>query len=263
MAHGLLLFLSVVLLAPAANAGAPALDSLRAQAAAGYEAVLPELPRPYPAAVKAPRLSEMALAPEAVREVRLLGLRSPSEIKMTMDRIRPGSPQAELLPALKTQYEASLKDLIALREEFDKEFVWGSSSPGFDHLAGRMRELVLKYKAGNCSEQAFLAQAYLRLKGVKASMVVLQTFDWWTMKLDPDKNHVFTIFGLPEDANPAIPAQWGPDAVIADPWGRLAGPAQESLRFMLDELFRLDQTHQLPRYSVLDYEHLTKTRALP
>ena len=263
MTYGLLLFLPVVLIAPAANAGAPALNSLRAQAAAGSEAALPELPRPYPAAARAPLQSDIALAAEAVREVRLLGLRSPSEIKMTMDRIRPGSPQAELLPALKTQYEASLKDLIALREEFDKEFVWGSSSPGFDHLAGRMRELVLKYKAGNCSEQAFLAQAYLRLKGVKASMVVLQTFDWWTMKLDPDKNHVFTIFGLPEDANPAIPAQWGPDAVIADPWGRLAGPAQESLRFMLDELFRLDQTHQLPRYSVLDYEHLTKTRALP
>ena len=213
-------------------------------------------------AAAAPAPADIALAGEAVREVRLLGLRSPSEIKMVMDNIAPNSSQAELLPALKEQYDASLKNLLALREEFDREFAWGSN-PGFDYLANRMRELALKYKAGNCTEQAFLAQAYLRSKGVKASMVVLQTFDWWMMKPDPDKNHVFTIFGLPEGANPAIPAQWGPDAVVADPWGRLAGPAQESLRIMLDELFRLDQSHQLPRYSVLDYEHLTKTRSLP
>ena len=262
MTYKLLLYLSVALTAPAVGAGSPALDSLRAQTAGGREAMLPEPPRPSPAAGRAPLQSDLALAEETVRSVRLLGLRSPSEIKMTMDRIVPGSPQAELLPALKAQYEASLKDLIALREEFDKEFVWGSV-PDYDHLAGRMKELVLKYKAGNCTEQAFLAQAYLRSKGVKASMVVLQTFDWWTMELDPDKNHVFTVFGLPEGANPAIPAQWGPDAVIADPWGRLAGPAQESLRIMLDEIFRLDQSHQLPRYSVLDYEHLAKTRGLP
>ena len=138
MTHGLLLFLSVVLIAPAANAVAPALDSLRAQSAAGYEAMPPEPPRPYPAAARAPQLSAMALAAEAVREVRLLGLRSPSEIKMTMDRIVPGSPQAELLPALKAQYEASLKDLLALRGEFDKEFVWGSSSAA--ERPGSLRE---------------------------------------------------------------------------------------------------------------------------
>lgn len=213
-------------------------------------------------AAAAPSQADLALAAEAVREVRLQGLRSPSEIKMVMAGIAPDSPQAHLLPGLKTQYAASLRDLLALRAEFDKEFSWGHN-PGFDHLAGRMLELTLKYKAGNCTEQAFLAQAWLRGKGVQAHMIVFETFDWWTIKLDPDKNHVFAVFGLPEGANPADPSQWGEDAVVADPWGRLAGPALESLRTMLDEIFRLDQTHQKPRYHVLDYERLTKTSDLP
>lgn len=215
-----------------------------------------------PRAAEPPAAAGTALAEEAVREVRLLGLRSPSEIKMVMAGIAPHSPQAHLLPGLKAQYDASLKDLLALREEFGKEFSWGHN-PGFDHLAGRMRELALKYKAGNCTEQSFLAQAYLRGKGVKAYMIVFETFDWWTMKPDPDKNHVFTVFGLPEGANPAVPGQWGPGAVVADPWGRLAGPAQESLDRMLYELFRLDQSHQKPRYFVLDYEHLSRLPQLP
>jgi hypothetical protein len=210
----------------------------------------------------APAQADLALAAEAVREVRLLGLRSPSEIRMVMAGIAPDSPQAYLLPALKEQHDASLKDLLALRAEFDKEFSWGHN-PGFDYLAGRMRELALKYKAGNCTEQAFLTQAFLRSRGVEARMVVLQTFDWWTMKLDPDKNHVFVVFGLPEGANAAIPREWGPDAVVADPWGRLAGPAQQSLSRMLDEIFKLDQSHQKPRYSVLDYENLSRSRDLP
>ena len=210
----------------------------------------------------APAQTDLALAAGAVREVRLLGLRSPSEIKMVMAGIAPDSPQAYLLPGLKAQYDASLKDLLALREEFDKDFSWGSN-PGFDYLAGRLRELALKYKAGNCTEQAFLAQAWLRSKGITAHMVVFETFDWWTMKLDPDKNHVFAVFGLPEGANPADPSQWGEGAVAADPWGRLAGPARESLKVMLDEIFRLDQTHQKPRYHVLDYEHLGRSRDLP
>lgn len=210
----------------------------------------------------APAQADVDLAAEAVREVRLLGLRSPSEIKMVMAGIAPDSPQAHLLPGLKTQYAASLKDLLALRAEFDKEFSWGHS-PGFDYLAGRMRELTLKYRAGNCTEQAFLAQAWLRGKGVRAHMIVFETFDWWTMKPDPEKNHVFSVFGLPEGANPADPSQWGEGAVVADPWGRLAGPAGESLKVMLDGIFRLDQTHQKPRYHVLDYEHLGRLRQLP
>ncbi|MHB0995630.1 MAG: hypothetical protein ACYC2I_04595 [Elusimicrobiales bacterium] len=213
-------------------------------------------------AAAAPSQANLALAAEAVREVRLLGLRSPSEIKMVMAGVAPDSPLAHLLPGLKAQYDASLKDLLSLRAEFDKEFSWGHN-PGFDYLAGRMRELALKYKAGNCSEQAFLAQARLRAAGVKPHLVVFETFDWWTMQLVPDKNHVFVVFGLPEGANPANPSQWGEDAVVADPWGRLAGPAGESLKTMLDEIFRLDQTHQKPRYHVLDYEHLARTLDLP
>lgn len=196
------------------------------------------------------------LAREAVREVRLLGLRSPSELKMVMAGIDPGSPQAALLPGLKTQYEASLKDLLTLREEFGREFSWGHK-PDYARLAARMRELAVKYRAGNCTEQAFLAQAWLRERGVRAHLVVLETFDWWTMKPDPDKSHVFAVFGLPEGANPAVPVEWGPGAVIADPWGRLALPAGEGLGYILDELFRLDQSHQKPRYHVLDYENLS------
>ncbi|HCC48500.1 MAG TPA: hypothetical protein DEQ38_10370 [Elusimicrobia bacterium] len=213
-------------------------------------------------AVASPSQADLDLAAGAVREVRLQGLRSPSEIKMVMAGIAPDSPQAHLLPGLKTQYADSLRDLLALRAEFDKEFSWGHN-PGFDYLAGKLRELALKHKAGNCTEQAFLAQAHLRSRGIKAHLVVFETFDWWTMKLDPDKNHVFAVFNLPEGANPAVPGQWGADAVVADPWGRLAGPAQESLRVMLDEIFRLDQSHQKPRYHVLDYEHLSRFADLP
>lgn len=213
-------------------------------------------------AAAAPRPADLELAAEAVRHVRLAGLRSPSEFKMVMAGIKPGSPQAALIPGLKKQYDESLSDLVSLRAEFDREFSWGHK-PDFGRLAGRMRELTARYRAGNCSEQAFLAQAWLRDRGVKAHLVVFETFDWWTMQLLPDKNHVFAVFSLPEGANPADPSQWGEDAVAADPWGRLAGPARESLAVMLDDIFKLDQSHQKPRYHVLDYENLSKDTELP
>ncbi|MCX5790584.1 MAG: hypothetical protein NTX64_19120 [Elusimicrobia bacterium] len=195
------------------------------------------------------------LAKDAVREVRRMRLHSSSALDMQIASIQPGSRAAKHLPRLKELRDKVLADLIAVREEFDKEFGIGKN-PSTEHLAQKLKELVAKYRAANCNEQAFLAQAYLRGLGIRADLVAFETMDWWTKQKMPSANHVFVVLGLAPGANPAVPSTWGPDAVIADPWGNVAGPAQASLDTILNDIFKLDRTHQIPSFVKVNYEDL-------
>jgi hypothetical protein len=206
-------------------------------------------------AEKTPLERNVDLAKDAVRQVRRMRLHSNSALDMQIASIQPGSRAAKHLARLKELRDKVLANLIIVREEFDKEFGI-DKNPSTGYLAQRMKELVAKYRAANCNEQAFLAQAYLRGLGVTADLVAFETMDWWTKQKMPNANHVFVVFGLAPGANPAVPSTWGPDAVIADPWGNVAGPAQQSLKTILDDIFKLDRTHQIPSFVKVNYEDL-------
>lgn len=219
---------------------------------------LPDVPAlPTPVRLTAVPAAEAAAqaAREEVRAVRALRLRSPSRIQSIIDSIEPGSRREKLLPRLKAYYEESLRDLVALRAEFDGQFVWGAELT-IARLAAKLAELTARYGVGNCNEQAFLVQAALRERGVEAHLVVLEVFDYLTQAKDPKRNHVFVVFGTAPGTNPAVPEAWGPDAVIADPWLGTVGPAGPALDRMLTEVFRVDRSHEGVWYHALDYENL-------
>lgn len=197
--------------------------------------------------------SNLAAALGAVHEVQSLHLRSNSAIERALARLPADSPRRA---GLQRQRDEALAGVLAVRAEFALEFGL-DKAPDAGRLARRMREITARHRAGNCDEQAFLVQASLRARGLRADLVAFETVDWWARgRRLAEANHVFVVVGLAPGANPAIPSTWGPDAVIADAWSGLAGPAAPTLEKIYDKVFRLERSHQIPSLRTVNYEDL-------
>lgn len=86
----------------------------------------------------------------------------------------------------------------------------------------KMLEMILglaavaeKTGCGNCGEQACLAFAYLYLQrdplgAQKCGSIELMEFS--------NGDHGYVVIGRPKDSDVKVPASWGPEAVVCDPW---------------------------------------------
>jgi hypothetical protein len=72
-------------------------------------------------------------------------------------------------------------------------------------------------RCGNCGEQSAVAFVFLLDKGVRP-------VEWFKFS---DIDHAFVVIGRLENSKENDPYDWGPNAVICDPWYEKAYPASE------------------------------------
>lgn len=82
-----------------------------------------------------------------------------------------------------------------------------------------MAHTAKKAKVGNCGECASVAFMYLR------DIQRAKRLDW--MRYNKPGDHAWVVIGRAQKSKTSDYKTWGPEAVVCDPWGNVAFPANQ------------------------------------
>lgn len=140
-----------------------------------------------------------------------------------LEKINPNSPQAL---AMKQQSDILFDKMIKILDSRPKD----QSDMHFSEYINMVVKEFRTHHHGNCGERAYILCDKLNKMGIKNHA---------TIQIDGKKNynsHVFNVIGLAENANPAKPETWGPNAVVVDAWSNKIFKPQDAFAFYSDFL---------------------------
>lgn len=114
-----------------------------------------------------------------------------------------------------------------------------------DNFVDQLKQKIKLTKHGNCNEQAEIIKQKFIKRGYKAYNVGIIITVNETKKIRDCGEHVFTVFGLKENADLTKPSTWGNKAVIVDPWVNIVMKAHDGLKYIKRYMFFNSETTTL------------------
>lgn len=121
--------------------------------------------------------------------------------------------------------------VTAIRDHIDEPYTTKIDTNAIIERLDQVKTKTSHYSLGNCQELAELALVYIgdTYLGIEAELYTIANGD-----------HVFIVINRDPKSDPEIPATWGKNAYICDPWANIAYPAREFRDKLRDFSYKFD-----------------------